>query len=114
MSRHGTPPLTAQKALEAALATWSGNPLAVAIGQRIQKRLQTSLMNAEFSQTWLDPILRFINDSAQTLQEEGDDEQSLAASLIVEVAAIRFESLEFETRYEALAKMMRDLDRRKG
>ncbi|MDO8514030.1 MAG: hypothetical protein Q7S50_00630 [bacterium] len=105
------PAMTAKDALLERIEQWKRasvthvvNDLYLTIGKKVSDRLQTSLMTSKFSAVWIDPILAFIESSAKQLYESGSTADDLNANLIAEVAALRFESLEFEARIRTLER----------
>lgn len=118
MSRHPEPNVTASDALLKPMSRWkeiatdeSGDPerrsinaLCHTIGEKVHKRLQTSLMTSKFSPAWIEPILGFIEESAKELCELHANPNGLLTNLVVQIAASRFESLEFEKRIQALQR----------
>src|SRR3989344_5677561 len=116
MSRRGESRIPATDALRARIGRWLDhtasedrneraiNALSLAIGRKVNDQLQTGLMTSKFLPTWLEAILQLIKKSAKKLHEEGGNANDLSGTLIAEVAALRFESLELKERIRVLNK----------
>lgn len=114
----GEPKMTAGDALNKRMEYWTNdsnvhcddkdrcaiNAMCIGIGQKVGRRVQNSLMTNRFSSTWTTPILGFIERAAKQLFDVGGTIDDLSVDLIAEVAALRFESLELETRIRALER----------
>jgi len=117
MSRHHQSNLTAVEALQARMEGWKKSSadgetekeravsaVCVVMGERICKRIQTTLMANKYSPAWLNPILDSIEDAAKELHALYSNPTGALGMLFVEAAASRFESLELETRIEKLER----------
>ena len=118
MTKPPEPKITARDAVLKAMERWaevsttnrddqderSINTTCLLIGEKISRRLQTGLMTSKFSPAWIEPILQYVERSAKQLYDAGGNADDMNGNNIAEVAALRFETLELETRIRVLER----------
>lgn len=117
--------LSVSEALEQQIAEWSkliGQPngrlrsevarTCTVIAGHLTGRLHSGLMVHKFSTTWLNPILKDIEVAAKNMYKASLPAEGHFGEQAAQVAAGRFESLEFEADRQANSRRFNKLEQR--